>query len=472
MPSPENVAAEAEQSQQEDAPDFGCLREVSVEIPADVVSRELDATVQRYAKVARIPGFRKGKAPASMVRNRFPEEIRGDVLENLVPQYFREVVQKEGFRPISQPQVRDLHMEAGSPVRFRAVFEILPEIQLGNYKEIRVDTPEVKVTDEDVETELKRLQERQSSYDPVNEDRPLRDGDFAQISFQAIPKADAAPAEGNAESEAGQSDQPSQPKQRSSEPVKMDEVLVEIGGPNTVPEFSQNLRDAKPGDERSFDVTYPADYQDQRLAGQTFTYTTKVNAIKKKTAPELTDEFAKELSADFQTLDDLKKRLHDGILAERQRQVVEEARDMLLKQLTDSHNFPVPEALVQRQIDSRLEHFLRTLAAQGMQTEQMKRLDFPRLRASQRAMATKEVKANLLLDKIAEVEGIEATDEDVQREIQLLALQTRQAPEALRERLAKEGATDRIRGRLRADKALQFLYNQSTGNAGNGTVEK
>lgn len=451
---------------------LGCLREIDVEIPADVVSKETESTVQRYARIARVPGFRKGKVPASIVRSRFAEEIKSDVLESLVPEYFRQAVVKEGFKPISQPQVHSLTTEAGKPVRFKAAFEILPDIQLGNYQQIKVEVPEVKVTDEDVEVELKRLQERQASYDPVDEDRPLQDGDFAQISFQAVSKETAEPAPAGEKPESTGSTKPSETTQNPNQPVQVDEVLVEIGGSNTLPEFSQNLRGAKAGEERTFEVTYPAEYPEKSLAGKTLSYTAKVNAIKKKTTPGLTDDFAKELSQDFHTLDDLKQRLRDGILSERRHEVMNDAREKLLNQLSESHEFPVPETLIRRQVDFRLESWLRSLAAQGMRTEDMKRMDFKRLRASQREAATKEVKANLLLEKIAEAENIQATDDEVNHEIRAIAQQSKQTPEAVQQRLAQEGAIDRIRNRIRSDKALRFLFNQSTGNTQSGTVQE
>lgn len=448
---------------------LGCMREVEVEIPADVVSKERDSMVRRYTKVARVPGFRKGKVPANLVRNRFAEDIRTDVLEALLPEYFRQAVIKQGFTPISKPEVHSLEMEEDKPIRFKAAFEIMPDIELGNYQDIKVTAPEVKVTDEDVEAELKQLQERQSSYDPVNEDRPLQDGDFAQISFQALAKDEAvAPAGEQTE----QTSANEESKSKTTQPVQMDEVLVEIGGANTIPEFSANLRGAKAGEERTFDVTYPAEYYESRLAGKTLSYTAKVNALKTKTTPELTDDFAKELSQDFQSLDDLKKRMRESIFAERQHQAMHEAREHLLNQLTEIHSFPVPETLIRRQIDFRLEQWLRGLAAQGMRTEDMKRMDFKRLRQSQREAATREVKANLLLEKIAEAEHFQASDEEVQQEIHSLAQQTKQTPEAVQQKLVQEGALDRIRNRIRADKALHFLYTKSTANAQNGTVQE
>jgi trigger factor len=440
-----------------------CLREVAVEIPAEVVNKEFDSMLLRYTKVARIPGFRKGKVPVSIVRTRFADEIRTEVLESLVPRYFREAVMKEGFKPIAAPHIHSLINEPGQPVQFKAAFEIMPEVPLGNYKDMTLEVPEVKVTDEDVEAELKRLQERYATYDPV-EDRPIEEGDFAQISFNAVP------AEGSHEA-------PPQPEGETAgpapaPPVKVNEVLVEIGAANTMPEFSQNLRGARPGEERTFQVTYPADYHEKQMAGRTFSYTAKVNAIKKKTVPGLTDDFAKELSQDCQTLDELKKRLREGMLADREYQTQQEAREMLLKQLADTHDFPVPETMIQKQIDFRLEQWLRALAAQGVRTEDMKRLDFKRLRASQRPAAAREVKAQLVLEKVAEAENIQATEDEVNRHIHALAKQAKETPEALQHRLEDSGGLERIRRRIRSDKALHFLYDKSTANTRNGAHQE
>lgn len=439
--------------------DTRCVREITVDIPAEVVSKQWDKTVQEYSKFARVPGFRKGKVPASVIRNRFSDDIRKDIFEALVPQYFREAVQKEGYRPVTEPRLLDVQMEHGGPLHFKAAFEILPEFELGTYQDIKFDKPEVTVTDEEIEAELKGLQERQANYDPVEEDRPLADGDFAQISFKATP----ATPEDEPQAGAGQEGKPAD----EGQPVQMDEVLLEMGAPNTVKEFSENLRGGKPGEERTFDVSYPADYAEPRLAGKTITYSTKINGIKKKSVPELNDDFAKELSQEFQTLDDLKKRMREGMEGDRRHRAGHEIKEKILDRLLERHDFPVPEVLVQHQIESRLERGLRALAAQGMSMEQMKQMDFRRLRAAQRDAAIKEVKSNLLLEKVADAEGIDASDEEIHREIQILAQQMKQTPEALHQQYSQDGTLHEIRSRMRVAKALNFLYNSSVGETEN-----
>ena len=451
---PESGPVGAETASQEGAPpaDDPCRQQVTVEIPAEEVAEREEALVQQYSKQARVPGFRKGKVPASVVRNRFAEQLREELLERLVPEYFRVAVMSGGYRPISAPSITDLKANPGEAIRFTASFDVMPEIQLGDYKEIKIEKPNVQISDEDVEAEIKALQERQASFDPVEEDRALVDGDFAQVAFTATPKEDEAAKEGA----------PQQPKQaKPAEPVKMDDVLVEIGSPTTVPEFSQHLRGAKAGEEKEFEVTYASDFHDRRLAGKTFSYHVKVNSIKKKSLPELNDDFAKELSPEIETLDKLREMIRENLREQRQHEAEHDAKEKLIDALIEKHDFPVPRSMVEHHIGLRLERGLRALAAQGMRKEDMKRMDFRRLSAAQEPAAIKEAKSGLLLHKIADAENIQVSDEELDREITSLAYHTQQSPDDVRKQLTQEDGMERIRARLRGEKALNFLYEQA-----------
>lgn len=414
-------------------------REIAVEIPVEEVNRETDSLIQKYQKLARIPGFRRGHVPASIIRQRFAEDLKSDVVEALVPRYFRKEADKQGLIPVSQPQVTDLHLKDNEPLRFKASFEVMPEIKVDGYKELRAEKPEVTVTDEEVERSLNDVREQHATFTPV-EGRALADGDYAQVSLDGKPKD--GPSEGQ------------------DKPVHMDEVLVEIAGKNTMPEFTENLRGAAAGDERVFEVTYAQDATEQRLAGKTFTYTVKVQSIKQKTLPELDDQFATQLG-EFKTLGEVRQRIRESMEGERKHAAEHEAKDKLVAELVKRSGFEVPEALVDRQIDVRLERGLRALAAQGMKAEDIKKMDLNRLRVGQREQALQEVKASLVLDKIAEEEKIEVSDEEIDREIDALATQSKQTPEAIRARLTRDGALDRIRNRIRSEKTLDFLYRQS-----------
>jgi trigger factor len=416
-------------------------REISVEIPAADVARETDLQIQRYQKSARLPGFRAGHVPASIIKQRFGEGLKSDVAEALIPKFFRREAEKQGLIPVSQPRVTDLHMHDGEPIRFKASFEVLPEIQVEGYKELRAEKPEITVTDEEVEQALNSVREQHATYTTV-EGRTLAEGDFAQASMDGKPKDGQDVAEAKAD------------------PVHMDDVLIEIGGKNTVPEFTQHLTGASAGDERTFDVAYPDDISDKRLAGKTFVYTVKVNGIKQKTLPELNDDFAKELG-EFTSLEQVRKQIRDNMEAERKHDAEREAKDKLVAELVKRNDFEVPESLVDRQIDLRLERGLRALAAQGMKMEDLKKMDLPRLRAGQHDQAVSDVKSSLLLERIADLEKIEVSDQEVNHEIDALALQSKQTSEAVRARLTQDGGLDRIRMRIRSEKTLDFLYHQS-----------
>ena len=415
-------------------------QEISVEIPAAEVSRETESQIQRYQKSARLPGFRAGHVPASVIRQRFGDGLKNDVIEALVPRHFRREAEKQGLVPVSQPRITDLQYHDGEPLRFKASFEVLPEIPVEGYKDLRADKSEIVITDEEVEKTLDNVREQHATFTSV-EGRSLAEGDFAQASMDGKPKDGKDVA-------------------ASANPVHMDEVLIEIGGKNTMPEFSRHLAGASAGEERTFDVSYPEDIPDKRLAGKTFIYTVKVNGIKEKSIPELNDDFAKELG-EFTSLDQVRKQIRENMEAEKRHTAEHAAKDKLVEELVKRNDFEVPESLVDRQIDLRLERGLRALAAQGMKMEDLKKMDLPRLRSGQRDQAIHDVKSSLLLERIADLEKIEVSNEEVNREVESLAKQSKQTSEAVRARLTEDGGLDRIRMRIRSEKTLDFLYHQS-----------
>lgn len=439
-----------------------CKREVAVEVPADVVTGETARLVRKYQKLAHIPGFRAGKAPESIIRARFLDDIRNEVVDALMPEYFRREIEKAKLAPVSQPHVMDLEFGPEKPLRFKAVFEVLPEFEVNGYKDLKAEHADISVKDEEVEESLKELQQRQASFEPVD-DRELTLGDFALVSFVGKAKETTAVVGEKTEledkkAEAGET--PAASQESASKPIEMNDVLVEIGGSNTVPEFTEQLKSARPGETRTFDVTYPDDFSDQRLAGQVVNYEVKVLGVKKKVLPELNDGFAKELG-EFATMEELKKRIRENMEAQRKHELEHTAKEKLVQDLVAMNEIPVPQALVERQIEARLERGLRALAGQGMPVDAMRKLDFGRLRDGQREAALREVRSSLLLEKIADLEKIEAGDEDLDKELEAAAEQSRQTVEAIRARLTKDGALDRIKDRIRNEKALDFLYRQS-----------
>lgn len=410
-------------------------REVSVEVPADDVAKAFRTVVKRYQKQARIPGFRAGKVPETLIRSRFADGIKQDVMEAVLPEHFRAAIENAKLQPVSQPQVTDLKLEDGQPLSFKAAFEVMPEFSVDGYQSVKVEKPDAALTGEEFDAELERVRDSRSTMEPVNEDRAIADGDWAQISFKGQVQGEDAAAE----------------------PVTGDEVTLEVGGKNTLPAFNEALRGAKPGQELKFEVSYPAEYGERRLAGKTVAYDVEVKSIKKKVEPELNDEFAKELG-DYAGIEDFKTKLREHLVADKERRVKGETQNKLTDALVAHFQFPVPESMVQNQVDARLDRGLRALAQQGMRTEDMRKLDFGRLREAQRDSAVAEVKAALILDKIADAEKIEVSDDELEQELQLISLQTREPLDALRTRLTNDGALARIREQLRREKTGNLLY--------------
>src|ERR1700722_6346497 len=311
----------------------GVKREISAEIPAAEVAREMEIIVQKYQKGARLPGFRSGHVPASIIKQRFKEDLKSDVVEALVPRYFRKEAEKLGMIPVSQPRVTELHIHDGEALTFKASFEVMPEIRVEGYKELRAEHPEISVTDEDVEQALASVREQHATFTSI-EGRPLADGDFAQASFDGQPKE----GQPNDAAKDGAKDPARHGKAGDANPVHMDEVLIEIGGKNTVPEFTENLRGVSAGEERSFEAAYAADAQDNRLAGSTFVYTVKVQPIKRKDIPDFNDDFAKELG-EFTTLDQVRKQVRENMEAEKRHAAEHDAKEKLTAELVRRNDF-------------------------------------------------------------------------------------------------------------------------------------
>lgn len=426
-------------------------REISVEASAEEVAKSFRSATKRYQRLARIPGFRAGKVPESMVRTKFGKELRQEVLESLVTERFRQALEEQRLQPVSEPQVRDLQLIDGQPLRFTATFEVRPEFDLSGYEAVTVKRPDAALTEDEFKAELDRVLDGYATVETVEEDRPLGDGDWAEIEFKGAMQP-VAQTVGDEGLEAAAVDQP-------DEPIVGEDVLIEVGGTNTLPAFNEALRGAKPGQELRFEADYPADFGEPRLAGRTVAYDVMVKQIKRKTLPERNAEFAKQLGA-YETFEEFEAKLREMAGQRKQDALESRAKDEMLEQFIARYTFPVPEAFVQQQIEARLDRGLRALAQQGMTAEEMRKLDFGRLRQAQRDQAINEVKASMILDKLAEAEKVEVSDDELDRELLMLSIQSREPLEALRGRLATDGGLDRIREQMRRERTGSALYSK------------
>jgi trigger factor len=410
-----------------------CRRELDLEIPADEVTKKLESVAKEFARVARVPGFRPGKAPVSLIRRRFADDIKGEVVQSLVPERVEKAVSEQKLTPVSQPQVEKLDFTEGQPLKFRAVFEVLPEFDLANYKDLDLEMPAMDVTDDDISKEIETLCERAAAFAPV-EGRPAENGDYVQLKIMGSPEG-------------------------GGEPIQADSVLCHIGAEETMEPFNENLRGANTGDHKNFDVAYPADYPDAKLAGKIYHYAVEVLGIKNKKLPELNDEFAKDVS-DAATLDELKTKIREGLEHQRDHKHKELLREKVLAAVVKLHDFPVPESLVQHQMDVRLERVVRSLAAQGVDPRAVN-VDWVTLRSRQQERASDDVKAELIVDRIATAENIDVTDEEVNHELEHAASHSGESAAAIHARLTKQGTLDRMKAKLRSDKTLDWLAQNS-----------
>ena len=409
--------------------DASCRRELELEIPAEEISKASEKVAKEFSKMARVPGFRPGKAPLSLIKRRFAEDIKGEVLQNLVPETVEKALAEQKLTPVSQPQVDKLEFNEGQPVKFRASFDVLPEFTLGDYKKLEIEMPEMNLTEEDVMKALAEMQQRAAAFTPV-EGRAVQNDDFVQVKLHGTPEG-------------------------GGEPLQAESVLCHVGAEETMEPFNENLRGASVGDHKDFEVNYPADYPDAKLAGKMFHYSVDVLGIKTKQLPELNDEFAKDVS-DATSLEELKTKIRESLEHERDHRQKDLQREKVIGELVKLHDFPVPESLVEHQMDVRLERVVRSLAQQGVDPRAVN-VDWVSLRRRQEERAKEDVKAELVIDRIASEEKIDVTDEELDHEVEHMAGHSGESAEALRARLTKQGALDRMKAKLRSDKTIDWL---------------
>jgi trigger factor len=412
-----------------------CRREIVIEIPTDVIEKETETLVAQFQRVARIPGFRKGRVPATLVRRHFKNDIRSELVQNLVPKFFDSTVKEQHLEVVGQPRFDDLKFDEGQPLTCKASFEIMPQFELGEYKGLEIVGEPAEVSDEEVDKAIEELRQRAATYEDV-QGRPAQDDDYVMVSYQG-----------------------EDPSDTKGEPVQSRAAVVHLAGKGTVPAFTENLRGASPGEKREFDVTYPGDYPQESLAGKTIHYLVSVDSIKRKVLPPLDDELAKS-SGQADTLAELRIKVKEGLEKRKARQVELHGMSQLLARLESQHPFPVPEVLVEAQLDRKMESFITQLISQGIDPRTTQ-VDWRKIREEARPDAEKDVRSSLILEKIADVEKIEVTEEEVDALIREMAEERREPAAALKTRLTREGGLDKIKSTRRNQKALELIYREA-----------
>ena len=409
----------------------GCKHELEITVPDDEISRETERVVGQLQKKVRLPGFRPGKTPAAIIRTRFASQVRQDVIESLIPKHFQKRIEEEELKIVSTPNVKEVHFEAGEPLRFKAEFEVAPVIELKDYRGLPVHYHEPEVSDEETAKRLEDLREQKAQY--VNIDpRPAADGDYAVVGLDSVAGVD--------------------------EPIHQQEMVMLIGDTNKLPEFSEALRGLSPDEEKEFDIHYSADYAEGGLAGKSIRFRMKLKMLRAKELPDLNDEFAKDLG-DFQTLDQVREMARQAIFREKEFAAQQKAKNELVERLVENHDFPVPDAFIERQIEAEAEVQIRQATGQPLDIRKLKETAEWQTFASQlRPKAIEGVRATLLLDKVADAESINATNDEVDREVQRIARQEREPVAAMRKKLENNGALNRIAHQIRTNKTMAFLF--------------
>jgi len=406
---------------------------ITIEIPSEVVDAEINKVARDYSRQARIPGFRPGKVPPTVVKQRFRDQILHDVSHSLIPKAVEEALQERGIEPVDTPNIKDVDLKEGQPLKFTAAIETVPPFDPGDLSTISVERRPTVITEEAIAQTLDRLRERAAKSEPV-EGRPVADTDTVVIDIER--------------------------KDPGGETDTHENVSLELGAPVNPPGFDGHLIGMNPGDRKTFTIHFPADYGVKEMADTDVDYTVSLKEIRKRVLPELDDEFAKDLG-EFESLDGLRERVRDDLQAEANEASERQVRTAVLKQLADRITFELPPSMVEREIERRLEEFVRQLMQQNVDPREAG-IDWAQFREAQREPARAAVASALALDEIARRDGITVADEDVDKEIERFALGAGRTPAALRAQLEKEGGLSRLVTGLRREKAVDLALSRAT----------
>jgi trigger factor len=408
-------------------------KSLRVEIPSEIVDAEIERVARDYSRRAKIPGFRPGKAPARVIKQRFKDQILHDVAHDLIPRAVDDALRERGVEAVDTPDIREVNVEEGQALTFTASFDTLPSFEPGDYATVQLRRGSTRVGEEAVDQALQRLRERAARFEPV-EGRGVIDGDTVTMDIER------RPAKG--------------------EPDKHSDIAVELGSKVNPPGFDEQLLGLEPGASKSFTLHFPADYTITELADTDVAYTVAVKGIRRRVVPELDDELAKDLG-EFETLEALRTRVREDLEHEARHKAQRDLRASLMKQLAARVPFEIPASLVERELDRRIEEFARRLMDQNIDPRQAG-IDWNAFRESQREIAREAVAGAIVLDEVARREHLEVEASEIEREIGRYAEQTGRTPAAVRAALEKEGGLSRVSGGLKREKSIDFLMTRAT----------
>lgn len=401
---------------------------LEIEVEPAEVKAETKRVVDRYARQARIPGFRAGKAPRSVIEARYGKDIKDDVRDGLISRSYGEATREHGYRPLGEPTLEDVDEADDGTVRFKTTFEILPAFDVQGYKEVEARRVVTPVQDDDVDQAIEEIRQSRASL-VAAEGRAAATGDYVVADIAG------APADG--------------------EPFEREAMILEVGATDNLPQFNEGIEGAKAGDELSFDVDYPEEFPADALKGKTVAYKLQVHEVKVRQAPELDDEFAKDLG-EFENLAELEARVRTDLEARAEAQADSEVRKSILDKILLENAVPLPDVLVEQEIRNRLEDVARQMIMQGMNPSEAE-FDWKKMREAQEEGARKAVHARLVLDAVAEAESIEVGSKDVDDRIRQEAARMGEKFDEVKSRLKSQGGLEAVRNQLLRERSLDFV---------------
>jgi trigger factor len=406
---------------------------LEIEIPAEEVQKAVEAVTRSYAKRAAIPGFRKGKAPESVISKRFADEIKGDVIEAVLPDALAAAVEERKLAVLGRPHIEDLKWEGSGPIRFAARLDLKPSIDPGDYKGVPVEDVLVEPTEDEVTKVVDRIREAHAEFHPV-EGRAAAPGDFAVADIAGSFVEILAPGQ-------------------NPRTFRDEKITLEVGHADSMPEINEALRGAAPGETRKFRKTFADDFPNDEFKGKTVDYEVTLAALKEKKLPELDDEFARAIS-EGDTVATLREKVRSRLRREKEAERRRRFRRTILDTLASRGDIPTPEVLVESETTSALRDYARYLAQSGVDPQKE---DWEKLQAEARPGAEKRVREYLLLDAIAEREGIQVSETELEAEFKRAAAERGVEPAVLREQMAKAGGIEALRDEMRLARAVDLL---------------
>jgi trigger factor len=406
-----------------------CKRNLAVEVPADEVNQEVDEIAREYARQAKIPGFRPGKVPMNIIRQRYGSDLLQEATQKIIERTWKDALNEHSFSPLAQPIIQNVDSKLGQPLKFTVEFEIMPPLEVKDYKGVETKLPSSEVTEEEINRALENLREQRAEFVPVD-GAEASDGQYLTLTVD------------------GQIGD-------SRKPIHEEDVTLILGHAQTNAEFSENLRGARAGETRTFEVSYPEDHHRKQFAGKKVQYAVLVKDIKEKHLAELNDDFAKDIGSE--SLEALQSKVREELVTQAKQSAEKKARESLLDSIVERQTIEIPDCMVQDELEAYARRFASTLAYQGIDINQTS-IDWKKVLDEERPHAEQTVRRSIFLDAIARQEAIEVTNEEIEAELQKLAEGTNKSAAAWRAQLEKEQRIQGLEQHLRRNKALDFIY--------------